>query len=358
MTRTWIVRRLAGVLACFCLLVLTTHCSRNEAEQHEEAAEKPGVADDHHADKSDADHAHEEDGDHAHEHGDQEHGHEHEGDRAAPGTLGTVTITPDAFAANHVVIAMAGPGIVATEIDLPGEIVLNADRVAHIVPRFPGIVQKVRKNLGDNVTRGDVLAVVQSNASAAPYDVSSMIDGVVIEKHVALGEFVRDDADIFVVANLSSVWVNISVYARFLTDVKRGQKVRITTAGLGETAAGVIDYIGPIVGETTRTGVARVVLPNPERAWQPGLFVTAHIMVSEARVAVAAPDAAIQTIEGSDVVFVKTGDAFAARPVVTGRRSHELVEIVSGLTPGEVYVTEGSFIFKAEFGKSEAGHEH
>ena len=288
-----------------------------------------------------------------HEHESEEHGHEHD-----PSSLGKVTMMPDALAANKVVVKRSGPGLVSSEIDLPGEIVLNADRVAHVVPRFPGIVQRVNKSLGEPVRAGDVLAVIQSNISAAPYDVVAMVDGTVIEKHVALGEFVRDDSDIFVVADLSTVWVNISVYARFLTDVKVGQKVRITSPGVGDSAVGTIDYVGPVVGESTRTGVARMVLRNPQKVWQPGLFVTAHIVVSERNVPVAVPDGAVQTVEGRDVVFVRSMNEFTARPVVIGRRGGELVEIVQGLAPGEDYVAAGSFIFKAEFGKSEAGHEH
>jgi cobalt-zinc-cadmium efflux system membrane fusion protein len=113
-----------------------------------------------------------------------------------------------------------------------------------------------------------------------------------------------------------------------------------------------------VVGESTRTGVARMVLRNTEQFWQPGLFVTAHITVSEERVPVAVPDGAIQTVEGREVVFVRKMNSFTARPVATGRRGGDLVEIVDGLEAGEDYVAAGSFIFKAEFGKSEAGHEH
>lgn len=290
---------------------------------------------------------------HAEAHAHDDHGHEHDANN-----LGTITMTPDVLKANGVEVARAAAGVVSTEIDLPGEIVLNADRVAHVVPRFPGVVQRVNKSLGDAVRAGDVLAVVQSNLSAAPYDVVAMVDGTVIEKHVALGEFVRDDADIFVVADLSTVWVNVSVYARFLADVRLGQKVRISSPGVPETASGTIDYVGPIVGESTRTGVARVVLRNPGRTWQPGLFVTAHITIAETPAAVAVPDEAIQTIEGREVVFVRSMNTFTARPVVTGRRGGDMVEIVEGLTAGEDYVAAGSFILKAEFGKSEAAHEH
>jgi cobalt-zinc-cadmium efflux system membrane fusion protein len=321
--------RLLVLVACATLPLAITQCSRDSAP--DERAE-----------------AHDD-----HEHGGDEHDHEHDS-----GNIGTITMMPDALADHGVHIARSGPGLVSSEIDLPGEIVLNADRVAHIVPRFPGIVQQVKKNLGDIARSGEVLAVVQSNVSAAPYDVVSMVDGVIIEKHVALGEFVRDDRDIFVVADLSTVWVNISVYARFLTDVKVGQKVRITSPGVSATVRGAIDYVGPIVGEITRTGVARMVLRNPEHFWQPGLFVTAHITISEERVSVAVPDGAVQTIEGREVVFVRRMNQFTARPVVTGRRGGDVVEIVEGLAPGEDYVAAGSFIMKAEFGKSEAGHEH
>lgn len=229
------VMPLAWIAALTSVVLSTTQCARERTDTHE------------HETATEAEHDHH--GDHAHD----------------PNSLGSVTLLPEAFAGHGVEIQRSGPGLVSNEIDLPGEIVLNADRVAHIVPRFPGIVQKVNKSLGDPVRAGEVLAVVQSNASAAPYDVVSMVDGTVIEKHVTLGEFVRDDGDLFVVADIATVWVNISVYARFLTDVKPGQKVRITSPGVRATARGKIDYVGPIVGESTRTGVARMVLSNPER---------------------------------------------------------------------------------------------
>ena len=347
-------------------------CAKEDKTAHEHPHDESHAHDEGHEHADGESHGHDEGHEHAdsephahdegHEHADGEHhahgeGHAHEsGDHAHE--EGVVTLTHEALEANKVVVATAGPQIVATEIELPGEIILNADRVAHIVPRFPGIVQKVNKNLGDTVRAGDVLAVIQSNVSAAPYEVTAMLDGTVIEKHVALGEFARDDADIFVVADLSTVWVNISVYARFLGDLRKGQTVRITSSGLRESATGKIDYIGPIVGESTRTGVARVVLPNPGHAWQPGLFVTAHVMTADATAAIAVPDAAVQTIDGREVVFVRRNGSFVARPVVTGRRGHDLIEIVEGLAAGEQYVAEGSFIFKAELGKSEAAHEH
>lgn len=283
------------------------------------------------------------------------HGHEKEGEGSS---LGSIVITEEALTSNNIRLMQAGPGRIAQLVELPGEILLNADKVAHIVPRFPGIAQTVYKNLGDEVTSGDVLAVIQSNQSVAPYDVKSLVSGTIIEKHITLGEFVRDDADIYVVADLSTVWVKISVYAKYLGQINVGQRVRLTASGIDETAEGVIDYVGPIVGERTRTGQARVVLNNRGGAWVPGLFVTAAIAVSDTLASIAVPDDAIQTVEGKNAVFVREGDRFHARTVTLGRSDGKMIEILAGLSVGETYAASNSFVLKADFGKSEAGHDH
>lgn len=276
----------------------------------------------------------------------------------AEGVIGKFTVSEEALRKNDVTIALAAPGMISEVLELPGEIVLNSDKVAHIVPRFPGIIQEVRADLGDRVNAGDVLAVVQSNQSVASYDVKSLIAGTVIEKHVTLGEFIRDDRDIYVVADLSTVWVRVSVYARYLPDVKVGQQVRISIGGREDSVTGKIDYLGPIVGERTRTIQARVPLNNSKGEWRPGSFVTARVSLGEQPASIAIPEDAIQTVEGKTVVFVKTEKGFEARVVNLGRSDGTMLEILGGLTAGESFVATNSFLLKAEFGKSEAGHEH
>ncbi|MEW6050629.1 MAG: efflux RND transporter periplasmic adaptor subunit [Candidatus Zixiibacteriota bacterium] len=282
------------------------------------------------------------------EHAEHEEGHE---------GMERITLHDDAPILQRLKLAKAGPETILQEIELPGEIVLNADKVAHIVPRFDGIAQAVHKDLGNRVEAGEVLAVVQSNQSVAPYEVKSLVPGTVIEKHITLGEFVRDDADIYVVADLSTVWAKISIYAKYLPLIRPGQAVRLTATGINEVAEGRIDYVNPIVGERTRTGTARVVLSNRNMVWQPGLFVTARIAVASDQVGLAVPDAAVQTIKDKPVVFVKEGNEFEVRPVQLGRSDGTTVEILAGLERGEEYVAAESYIFKAEFGKGEAGEE-
>lgn len=271
---------------------------------------------------------------------------------------GHVELSQEARVASGIDVQPAAPRRLRVTLDLPGEVVPNADRVAHIVPRFAGIARQVKKGLGEHVRSGEVLAVIEGNQSLSTYAVNSLISGTVIEKHVTLGEFVRDDQDIYVVADLSSVWVNVAVYARDLPKIKRGQNVLVESVGEGPSSEGRIDYVGAVVGEATRAATARVVLPNRGLRWRPGMFVTARIAVDDREVGVAVPENAVQRIEGRDCVFVQEGDGFRARPVVLGKSDGQWIEIVSGLKVGEPFVFRGSFVLKSELQKSEAGHEH
>lgn len=286
------------------------------------------------------------------------HGHAEGAQAAAHEEEGHVELSQEARVASGIEVQPAGPHPLRVTLDLPGEVVPNADRLAHIVPRFAGIARQVEKGLGEQVRAGEVLAVIEGNQSLSMYSVTSLISGTVIEKHVTLGEFVRDDQDIYVVADLSSVWVNVAVYARDLPKVRRGQNVLVESVGAGTSSQGRIDYVGAVVGEATRAATARVVLPNRDLRWRPGTFVTARIVVDERTVGVAVPENAVQRIEGRDCVFVQDGDGFLTRPVVLGKSDGLWIEILSGLNAGEPFVSRGSFVLKSELQKSEAGHEH
>jgi cobalt-zinc-cadmium efflux system membrane fusion protein len=269
-----------------------------------------------------------------------------------------VTLAPEAIGAGGIETIEAGPAVIRLMLELPGEIAPNADRLAHIVPRFPGIAREARKTLGDPVRQGEVVAVIESNESLSLYDVTSLLSGTVIEKHITLGEFVRDDSDIYVIADLSTVWVKVTVYSRDLDKVRRGQRVEISAGPEGPRAEGTITYIGPGLGEATRAATARVVLPNPSLIWRPGLFVTARVIRDEPTVSIAVADSALQRIEGRTAVFVVEGSAFEVRFVEPGRTDGRTTEILSGLSVGERYVHRGAFLLKSELMKSEAGHEH
>jgi len=259
-----------------------------------------------------------------------------------------------------VTTATATAGTLNIEIVVPGEVAVNYDQLAHISPRFEGVVTKVNKHLGDEVRTGDVLAVIESNEGLVPYEVKSLLDGTVIEKHITVGEVLSGESAAFIVANLNNVWVNLSIYQMYLPYVKTGQPVIISAGHELPEASGTISYTSPIVDEHTRTSSARVVLDNRSGAWRPGLFIEGRITINQLRVALKVPKTAVQTFENRPAVFVKTENGFVPRPVEIGRMDSGNLEILSGLDPGETYAATGAFTLKAELEKSAltGGHGH
>ena len=192
----------------------------------------------------------------------------------------------------------------------------------------------------------------------ARYEIRSPLDGTVVERDVTIGEAVAADALIFTVADLSSVWVEVSVYAKDLGAVRQGQEAVVVSTDLGVEVTGRIDFIGRLVGEESRAATARLTLSNANGQWRPGLFVTVRLVREETTVALAVAAEAIQTLRDWQVVFVKYGDWFEARPLELGRSDGKWVEVVSGLKAGEQYAAANSFAVKAEIGKLGATHDH
>lgn len=190
------------------------------------------------------------------------------------------------------------------------------------------------------------------------YELHSPIDGVVVEKHIALGEAVKEDATVFVISDLSTVWAEMTVYAKDLNAVKVGQQATVKAAAFDSESSGAVFYVGSLVGGQTRTAKARIVLPNPRGVWRPGLPVNIELVSGEVEVPVAVSQEAIQTVRDWTVVFGRYGDDFEARPVELGRSDGKLVEVVQGLSAGEQYAAKNSFLIKAELGKAGASHDH
>ncbi len=260
------------------------------------------------------------------------------------------------FARFGVRIATAGPGVVDSGVELPGEVRPNAERTAHIAPQFAGRVREVRKRVGDSVRAGETLAIIESD-TLAPFPLTAAFDGTVVDQHATPGEAVGPSTPAFVVADLGTVWVEINVYQRDLAAVRTGARVHILAGhGIGD-AEGTVSYLSPVLDQATRTAIARVVLPNPSGLWRPGLFVTARVL-DPLPAPVVVPRVALQRMGGAPVVFVVDGEHIVARPVRLGRRGPRQVEIVDGLAAGERYADDGTFLLKAELDAGAGGDEH
>ncbi|OWQ92242.1 efflux transporter periplasmic adaptor subunit [Roseateles aquatilis] len=400
-----------------------------------------------HAEKEGAGHAHDDHDDHAKESGqaksegqtegkgdahgegkDDGHGHGEGAGKKEAGAAEAIAMTEAQIKAAAIVLDSAGPALIRTTTQLPGEIGFDEDRTAHVVPRVTGVVEAVPAVLGQAVRKGDLLAVIASAqvsdqrsellaaqkrlqlartthereqrlweekisprqdvdvaeqalreaeiavanvrqklqaVGALPgggalnrYELRAPFDGTVVEKHIALGEQVKEDASVFVLSDLRTVWARVDVPAGDLPKVRVGERAVVKATAFEQSIAGTIAYVGPLIGGQSRTAQARVALPNPERAWRPGLFVNVDLVTGEAQAPVTVAADAVQTFEDRPVVFVRTAEGFVAQPVRTGRSDGRRTEVLQGLKPGARYAARNAFVIKSEAGKGSATHSH
>jgi len=393
---------------------------------------------------SEGNHLHREEAGDAHDHGNdgEDHSRGEEDDGDGHDEYGEAIVLSERERASlELRIVEAATGSLTTNLKLPAEVRLNEDRVVHVTPRLSGIVVDVRSTVGDTVTVGDALAVLESRdladakadclaahahlalaektflrekdlwekqisaegdyltasrdleearirvrsadqklealgaacgrslRGASPaersltrYEITAPLDGEIIEKHIVLGEFLNGESVAFVLADLTTVWVDINVYQQDLPRIEKGKPVVLAgPAGLPSTS-GAISYVSPVVDRETRTAVARVVLANKEGMWRPGLFLDVLISFDTGHGAVVVPKSAVQRIGEETVMFVEDPPGFRALPVSVGQENGDSIEILSGLAPGDRYVAEGAFELKAKLVAaglgSHAGHGH
>lgn len=190
------------------------------------------------------------------------------------------------------------------------------------------------------------------------FELRAPFDGTVVEKHLTLGESVKEDANVFTISDLGSVWAEFSVGPKDLGVVRVGQRVVVSSTASSTRAQGVVSYVGALIGEQTRTAKARVTVANPQGAWRPGLFVTVSVLGADQQAQLTVPVEALQNIENQPMVFKAVPGGYQAVPVQPGRSDGRRVEILGGLQPGEKVATRNAFVLKAELGKGSAEHTH
>ena len=329
-------------------------------------------------------------------------------------------------------VLTAGPAVIKPKLKLPGEVIFNEHNIVRVVPRVPGLVTAVYGHHGQQVKKGEVLAVIESpmladlrsqyfvakkrlalakttyerekqlweekisakqefllaqqqwseaeieleltttklralgvqpesshlKSNITHYEVRSPISGIITAKAIVQGEALKEDREIYTIADMSTVWTAITVYPKVLNVIRIGQKATVKATAFDVESEGIITYISTLIGGQTRTATARVELDNTEGKWRPGMFVNAELVAEEIEVPVAVSLDAIQAFRDWSVVFGRYAQYFEVRPLELGRSDGEMVEVLHGLGQGEQYAGGNSFALKAELGKSGATHEH
>ncbi|MFI8379957.1 efflux RND transporter periplasmic adaptor subunit [Leeuwenhoekiella sp. NPDC079379] len=244
------------------------------------------------------------------------------------------------------VATIYSPELVAAQQEL-----ITASKIKETQPRLYAAVRNKFKNL---MISSSVLNEIEKTGTIITrFPIYSNVSGVVTEISVTEGAHVMNGSAIFKVSNLSSIWAEFDVYERQLSQLEKGQNLAIkTNAYPNKTFTGEISFIDPILNTDTRTVIIRATLKNSEDLFKPGMFVSATVENnnSAATTDINIPASAILWTGERSLVYVKpnpTQSVFEMREVSLGPKKEDSYSIVSGLSPGEEIVVNGTFTVDA-----------
>ncbi|PPU67582.1 efflux RND transporter periplasmic adaptor subunit [Xanthomonas pisi] len=255
-------------------------------------------------------------------------------------------------------VAPVGAGSIADQHEVQGLLTPAEGAQAQATARFPGPVRSLRANVGDQVRAGQVLATVESNLSLTTYSVTAPISGTVLARNASLGSNAGEGQSLFEIADLSSLWVDLHIFGADAGHIAAGAPVTVTRISDGVVAQTTLERVLPGTATASQSTVARAVLRNTDGSWRPGSAVKARVTVAQQPAAMVVPVGALQQFRDWDVVFVRVGDVYEARPVTLGARDAQQVQVVKGVSVGDVVVVEQSYLVKADIEKSGASHDH
>lgn len=269
---------------------------------------------------------------------------------------GRTTIPDEIALETGVAVEPAGAAAIKDILALSGESTLAPSATAQVGATYPGAVKSVSVTVGDTVRRGQTLARIESSSSLQEYSVAAPISGAVLEQLTNVGDVAGIDP-LFVIADLNQLEAYLHVFPRDAGRVKTGQPVRLGIAGGEFTVETTISRFLPVTGANSQTRIAVAKIPA-EAGLQPGMRLMAEVETDATEVPLAVRQTGLQSFRDFTVVYAKVDETYEVRMLELGRRDGEYVEVLDGLRPGEVYVTENSFLIKADIDKSGASHDH
>ncbi|MCF6325467.1 MAG: efflux RND transporter periplasmic adaptor subunit [Gammaproteobacteria bacterium] len=252
--------------------------------------------------------------------------------------------------------AVAGSVVMQKTISVYGQIAPNSEQLRSITARFDGAIQSVLVSQGEQVRKGQKLATIESNESLQRFTITSPISGVISLRDANVGEQ-TNSRQLFTIMDSRSVWAELSVFPTDLAQVKMGASVTITDTTSGYQAKGKVSRINPLA-EADQSVKVRVVLDNKKGQLRPGRHISANITVGEHTAALAVKRSGLQAFRDFTVVYAQIGEEYEVRMLELGLQAGEWAEVLGGLEPGSRYVSENSYVIKADIEKSGAAHDH
>lgn len=270
---------------------------------------------------------------------------------------GRTTINAASARAAGIKIEQAGPATIDESIELIGRVELDPAATAEVGAKYPGPVMAVYRGVGDRVGRGTLLARVESSDSLQTYSVFSPAAGIITQRNTNVGDIAGAEP-MFVIADPSRTIAAFPIFPRDMERVRAGQAVQIRgLEGSRSQGSQIRDFL-PLADAATQATTARASLPNRDGFWRPGMSVRGQVTVDQRTVPLAVKTAGLQAFRDFTVVFAKVRDTYEVRMLELGTQGPEWTEVKGGIKPGQPYVTEGSYVIKADIDKSGASHDH
>ncbi|MDA4884212.1 efflux RND transporter periplasmic adaptor subunit [Acinetobacter baumannii] len=338
---------------------------------------------------------------------------------------GRVTMPDTSIKSSGLELLKVEPMMFENALELKGELKFPDNLESFVTSKASGTLTKTYRNIGDKVSKGDLLATVQSQdlirlnaerviamdtlkftrqkmeqeralfqkrvspeidyinakrefedaqvranelnnlissyggTGGGTIEVRAAMSGTILQVLGAVGANVTSSSPLFKIANTSQLLAVVNVPADKLDAINPQNKVTVKSQSQAgsEEALGRVKYISDVIDPKTRTAQVYIEIPNQFK-WRSGQLITARIFENQSIKPMVVREDALQTFRDWDVVFIRVGNDFEARPLELGDKYNGFVEVKSGLKAGQIYAAGNSYLLKAELGKSGATHDH
>ena len=258
---------------------------------------------------------------------------------------GEIQLTSQQMVEQGLKVAVASTGLVEKLTTLPGKLVVNTDQQAQISPNFSGYVEQVNNN--------------------GRFLIKAPISGVISKKDIVVGENVQLADQLFVIENLKDLWLEFNLPNTSNIQLQVGQILNFKTNGSDQNYQAKVQTLNPEADLQTGRLQVRAKVTTQADVLRPNVLVNVFVTDAQAKTALRVQKKALQQVEGKPVVFVIESEEkglvhLKAQPIEVGVSSQDgqWLEVISGLTEGQKYIADGSFLLKSELEKDEAGHGH
>ena len=269
---------------------------------------------------------------------------------------GRTRINADVAEAMGISTDTAGSQLLVERLPLFGRLVADTNALTQLSARFDGVIKAIHVSLGQQVKAGTPLISIESNESLKSYVLRADIAGEIAALPVNIGEATAGRTLVSIVDRSRQV-VLLKAYPDDRRRIALNNSVQLLNDAMEEIGEGVVQWISPLLNADQSADI-RVSVDTSNLALPVGSFVRGNVEVARYEVPLAVKRQALQGFRDFTVVYAKVGDQYEVRMLELGREAGDWIEVLGGLKLGTEYVTENSYIIKADIEKSGASHDH